>query len=337
MIIVYQSIIHLIDDTINFRRHKLFMFKNFRLIGFIAFLSLAMILVACGEEEDGNSADGDSEEYDLELELGEESLTVPYVAWARETISTHLLAAILEDIGYDVEVTQVEAGPMYTSVADGTADFHTSAWLPATHANYWEEYEDDLIQVTEVLDQAPLALTVPSYMEDINSIEDLKDNTELGESVDWEIIGIDPGAGIMQNTETVLEDYGLDNWEVVESSEAAMLTELQKAIENEEPIVVPLWKPHWIFGVEDLKMLEDPQGIYGGDGDQIYTVARKDLEEDAPAAYKVLENYTETYELVEELMPLVHDEGQDPEDVAKEFLEDNPEKFEEWTEGVINH
>lgn len=305
------------------------MFKNFRLGSVLAIITLALILVACGGEETGEA------DHELELELGEENLTVPYVAWARETISTHLLAAILEEVGYDVEVTQVEAGPMFASVADGTADFHTSAWLPATHANYWEEYEDDLVKVTEVLDQAPLALTVPSYMEDINSIEDLKDNTELGEAVDWKIIGIDPGAGIMQNTATVIEDYGLDNWEVVESSEAAMLTELQKAIENVEPIVVPLWKPHWIFGVEDLKMLEDPQGIYGGDGDQIYTVARKGLEEDSPAAYRILENYTETYELVEELMPLVHDEGQDPADVAKEFLEENPDKFEEWTEGVI--
>src|SRR5699024_9000909 len=126
-------------------------------------------------------------------------------------------------------------------------------------------------------------------------------NTELGESVGWEIVGIDPGAGIMQNTEIALDEYGLDNWSVVQSSEAAMLTELRNAIKNEEPIIVPLWKPHWIFGVEDLKMLEDPQEIYGGEGDQIYTVARKDLEEDAPAAYRVLEQYTETYDMVEEL------------------------------------
>lgn len=314
------------------------MFKKFRFASILTLLALAMVLAACGgSDEPEESADQDTEEDATEeasLELGQEDLTVPYVAWARETISTHLLAAILEDVGYNVDVTQVEAGPMFTSVADGSSDFHTSAWLPATHANYWEEYEDDLVKVKEVLDKAPLALTVPSYMEDVNSVEDLKDNTDLGESVDWEIVGIDPGAGIMQNTETALEEYELDNWEVVPSSEAAMLTELQKAIENEEPIIVPLWKPHWIFGVEDLKMLEDPKEIYGGEGDQIYTVARKGLEEDAPAAYQVLENYEETYEMVEELMPLVHDEGQDPADVAKQFLEDNPDLLEEWTEGV---
>lgn len=314
------------------------MWKRTKFFSLVLVAVVALVLAACGGTDDGDAdtGDGDTTEADGELllELGQEDLSVPYVAWARETISTHMLAAILEEVGYNVEVKQVEAGPMFTGVAEGTEDFHTSAWLPATHANYWEEYGDRIDQVTEVLDKAPLALTVPAYVEDINSIEDLKDNEEFGEAVDWEIIGIDPGAGIMQNTEVALEEYGLDNWSIVESSEAAMLTELREAIANEEPIIVPLWKPHWIFGVEELKMLEDPKEIYGGEGDQIYTVAREGLEEDAPAAYKVLENYVEDYDLVEELMPKVHDEGQDPADVAREFLDENPDKLEEWLDGV---
>lgn len=319
-----------------------FMFKRTKFFSLMLLVVLALVLAACGGSDDGGADTGDTGDADTEttgdsellLELGQENLSIPYVAWAREAISTHMLAAILEDVGYNVELKQVEAGPMFAGVAEGTEDFHTSAWLPATHAEYWNQYGDDLVKVTEVLDKAPLALTVPSYVEDINSIEDLKDNTEFGESVNWEIIGIDPGAGIMSNTQTAIEEYGLDNWSVVESSEAAMLTTLREKIENEEPIVVPLWKPHWIFGVEDLKMLEDPKEIYGGEGDQIYTVARKGLDEDAPAAYKVLENYVETYELVEELMPLVHDEGQDPADVVREYLDNNPDMLEQWTEGV---
>lgn len=322
---------------------------------------LAVVLVACGGNNDNNNNDNNNnnnnnneenvndennnndnnnenneDSGDTALELGETDLKMPYVAWAREEISTHLLAAILEDVGYNVELSQVEAGPMFTSVADGDSDFHTSAWLPATHKEYWDKYGDDLVKVNEVLDKAPLALTVPSYMEDVNSIEDLIGNEELGESVNWTIIGIDGGAGIMSSTEEALEEYeGFgDDWELTPSSEAAMLTELQEAIENEEPIVVPLWKPHWIFGVEDLKMLDDPKEIYGGEGDQIYTVARKGLEEDSPAAYRVLEQYDETYEMVEELMPLVHDEGQDVEDVVQDFLDDNPDLLERWTEGV---
>lgn len=309
--------------------------KKSKIFSLLTVLFLAAVLVACADKDDDDTDGKDAAGEDTLIELGQKDLKMPYVAWAREEISTHLLAAVLEDVGYNVELSQVEAGPMFTSVADGDSDFHTSAWLPATHQSYWEEYGDDLIKVNEVLDKAPLALTVPSYMEDVNSIEDLIDNEELGNSVDWKIIGIDPGAGIMQNTDTALEEYGLDSdWEVTASSEAAMLTELRNAIENEEPIIVPLWKPHWIFGVEDLKMLEDPKGIYGGEGDQIYTVARKGLEEDAPAAYRILEQYEETYEMVEELMPQVHDEGKDVEEVVEQFLEDNPDLLEEWTEGV---
>lgn len=306
--------------------------NKMRILTLLSVLFLAAVLVACGgNDEEESEGSGDSE---LQLELGQEDLKMPYVAWAREEVSTHVLAAVLEDVGYNVELSQVEAGPMFTSVASGDSDFHTSAWLPATHQSYWEEYGDDLVKVNEVLDKAPLALTVPSYMEDVNSIEDLIDNEELGDSVDWKIMGIDPGAGIMQNTEIAFEEYGLDDWELVVSSESSMLIELQEAIENEEPIIVPLWKPHWIFGVQDLKMLEDPKEIYGGEGDQIYTVARKGLDEDAPAAYRVLEQYEETYEMLDELMPQIHDEGKDVEEVAQQFLDDNPDLLEEWTEGV---
>src|SRR5699024_11323589 len=70
--------------------------------------------------------------------------------------------------------------------------------------------EDDLTKVNEVLDQAPLSLTVPSYM-DVDSIEDLKDNKELGEATDWKLTGIDPGAGIMNSAEKAMDEYGLDN------------------------------------------------------------------------------------------------------------------------------
>jgi glycine betaine/proline transport system substrate-binding protein len=304
-----------------------------------ALIALSMLLAACGgggnEPVNGDAASNEANAgAGDELPLGQKKLTLPYVAWARETISTYMLANLLEQVGYEVDVKQVEAGPMYASVASGSADFHTSAWLPATHASYWAEYEGDIVKVKQVLDKAPLALTVPAYVEDINSIEDLKTNTEFGEAVGWKIIGIDGGAGIMENTRKVIEEYGLDQWELVTSSEQAMLTELQAAISRNEPIIVPLWKPHWAFGAMDLKMLEDPKAIYGGDGDQIYTVARKGLKEDAPRAYKVLEQYYETYEMLEEMMPKVYVDQRDPQEVVQEFIDNHPDLVDEWLDGV---
>src|SRR5699024_6117460 len=94
---------------------------------------------------------------------------------------------------------------------------------PATHGEYLDEYEDDVEVYDEanLVDTAPLSLTVPEYMideYDIESIEDLKDNEELGEDLDWTITGIDPGAGIMENTEKAIENYELDDWNLQESS-----------------------------------------------------------------------------------------------------------------------
>src|SRR5699024_3830006 len=180
-----------------------------------------------------------------------QDLTIPYVAWARETVVSHLLGEVLEDIGYNVDVKQVETGPMWASVADGSADFTASAWLPDSQKEYWDEYKDDVIEVNQTLDEAPLALTVPTYMEDVNSIEDLEDNEALGDELDWQITRIDPGAGIMALSEDALEEYKLEQWDLQNSSEATILTEIEDAVDNEEPTVVKLWNSHRAYGLMD--------------------------------------------------------------------------------------
>ncbi|MGY0692856.1 glycine betaine ABC transporter substrate-binding protein [Virgibacillus sp. FSP13] len=314
------------------------MFKKFRFLGLLAALVLAVTLAACGGEDEGDSSADDSgndSNGDSGVELGEKELTVPYVAWAGALARTPLVKQVLEEVGYDVETTQVEAGAMWSSVANGDAAFMTASWLPATHQSYWEKYEDDVESVGEFVAKAPLALTVPSYMEDVNSIEDLKDNKDLGESVDWTVVGIDPGAGIMQNTVKALEEYKLENWTLQESSEAAMLSELKSRIADEEPIIVPLWKPHWAFAEMDLKMLEDPKEIYGGDGDRIEAIANKNFKEDSPAAYEVMQRLTEDYneEIENELLVAING-GAAEDEAASQFLEDNPDLLKKWTEGL---
>lgn len=297
----------------------------------IAIMFLFVIgLAACGSSDsDENNTNGGGGDVDL----GNEDITISYVPWADYEARLHLIAEVLDGVGYDVKLDEMEAGPMFTSVADGSADF-TAMWLPSTHADYWDEYEDDLDKVNQVLDEAPLSLAVPEYMaDDVESIEDLKDNEELGESVDWTISGIDPGAGIMTMTEKAMEEYELDNWELEESSESAMLANLDGIYNDEEPIIFTGWEPHFMFGTWDLELLDDPKEIYGGDGDQIFLVARNGLEDDSPAAYQVLEQYDEEYDYLNELMADIEETGE-PEKVAEEFVEDNPDLVDEWTEGI---
>ncbi|WP_010529870.1 glycine betaine ABC transporter substrate-binding protein [Lentibacillus jeotgali] len=318
------------------------MFKKLRLLGLAAALVLVIALAACGgggseegsNSDSGNSGSSDGGDSSGGVELGESELTVPYVSWAGAIARTPLVKQVLEEVGYSVETKQVDAGSMWTSVANDDASFMTASWLPATHQSYQEQYGDDVEDLGNFVDKAPLAMTVPSYM-DVNSIEDLKGNEELGEKLDWTITGIDPGAGVMQNTQKAIEEYGLENWNLQSSSEGAMLSELQSAIENEEPIIIPGWKPHWMFAEMDLKMLEDPKEVYGGEGDRIGAVAHTSFKEDSPAAYEVMQRLLEDYDTEMENKLLVEiNNGTEPADAASQFLENNPDLLEKWTKGI---
>ncbi|MGG4395574.1 glycine betaine ABC transporter substrate-binding protein [Paenibacillus thiaminolyticus] len=157
-------------------------------------------------------------------------------------------------------------------------------------------------------------------------------SASVGASVDYKIVGIDAGAGIMQATEQAIQEYGLDKWKLIEGSGAAMTAALDKAIKKQEPIIITGWTPHWKFAKYDLKYLEDPKGVYGGD-EQIHTIARQGLKEDDPNAHKVLDQFEWTADDMAQVMVAVHD-GKNPEEAAKEWVDANADKADKWIEGA---
>jgi len=155
----------------------------------------------------------------------------------------------------------------------------------------------------------------------------------VGEQVDYKIVGIDPGAGIMNLTiNDVLPGYELEDWDVVEGSGSAMAAALKKAYDKEEPIIVTGWSPHWKFASYDLKYLEDPKGIYGG-AEDVNTIVRLGLKEDHPDAYKVLDQFQWEPEHIETVMNLIQ-EGSEPAEAAAQWASENEELVSTWTEGV---
>lgn len=283
-------------------------------------LGLCLFGAGCAEKTDG---DAETSEAGPASEFTEK-ITIGYVLWDGEIASTNVIQQVLQKAGYEnVKITAVDAGPLYKSVADGDFDFTTSAWLPQTQRNYWDTYGDRIDVVGVNLENCSIGLVVPSYV-NISSIEELNANRDL---FDGEIIGIEPGAGMMGITETAIEDYDLD-LELVSSSGAGMATALTKAINSGEPIVVTLWSPHWAFNRWDIKYLEDPKGIFG-EADHVETLARKGLQEDMPGLYMILERFEWTHEDIQSVMMDIEN-GTAPEEAAAKWVENNPEKVQEW-------
>ncbi|MBT2625920.1 glycine/betaine ABC transporter [Bacillus sp. ISL-32] len=103
-----------------------------------------------------------------------DKINLAYVAWDSEIASTNVVGKVLKDLGYDVELTQVEAGPMWTAIATGSADASLSAWLPNTHKAYAAKYKGKYDDVGVSMTGVKMGLVVPQYMKNVNSIEDLK-------------------------------------------------------------------------------------------------------------------------------------------------------------------
>ncbi|WP_200182543.1 glycine betaine ABC transporter substrate-binding protein [Ectothiorhodospira mobilis] len=248
---------------------------------------------------------------------------IPYVEWADAIASTNVMRVVLEEAGYEVETTSVSAAAMWQSVASGDQDAFVAAWLPSTHEAYLAEVEDQVVDLGPNLEGTRIGLMVPEYVE-IDSISELNANAAR---FDGEIIGIDPGAGIMSTTEDAVEAYDLE-LELVEGSDATMTAALGNAIRQNEWIVVTGWTPHWMEGRWDLKYLEDPKGVYGGE-EGINTVVRQGLKEDMPEAYAILDNFHWTTDQVAELM-VMNQEGGDPYENAKRWVEENRDIVETW-------
>ena len=301
-----------------------FMFKkNWKNLSMAAGLSLTLFAAGCGSDE--NATDG-KKEGATSVGDGQE-IELAYVEWDTEVAATNVIGKVLEDLGYDVKVTPLDNAIMWEAVSTGEADAMVSAWLPGTHVAQFAEYGDKMVDLGPNLEGAAIGLVVPTYMEDVNSIEDLADHA--GKT----ITGIEPGAGVVAAAERSLDDYeNLEGWEVQTSSSGAMATALGQAYENEEEIIVTGWSPHWKFQKYELKYLEDPKGTFG-EAESIHTMARQGLEEDLPEAYKVLDNFNWTSEEVEVVMTAIQD-GEDPEDAAVAWVEANQDRVAEWTEGI---
>lgn len=255
-------------------------------------------------------------------------VTLAYVEWSSAIASTNVVRAVLEDAGYKVETTSLSAAAMWQSIAYKDADAITAAWLPTTHEAYYKRLKDKVDNLGENLTGTKLGLVVPAYVTDVNSISDLKDHADEFEG---QIVGIDPGAGLMSKTEDVVKTYRLrPALRLLSGSGATMTAALDNAIKRKAAIVVTGWTPHWMFARWDLKYLDDPKNVYGG-AEEIDTVARKGLQQDLPEAYCILDNFHWTPKQMGEVMLMNQKKGSDPVDNARQWVKANPDVVAKWT------
>ncbi|EMG35779.1 ABC-type proline/glycine betaine transport system, periplasmic component [Desulfocurvibacter africanus PCS] len=254
-------------------------------------------------------------------------VTLAYVEWDCAVASTNVVRAVLQEkLGYDVEILPVAAAAMWQAVATGDVDGMVTAWLPETHKNYADRLKGKFENLGPIVGGAKLGWAVPKYV-DIDSIADLNTHAD---KFDGRVYGIDPGAGLMQLSEKALEEYKLNKFELMEGSGATMTAALADAIKNKQWVVVTAWSPHWMFGRWELKYLDDPKGILGGE-EHIDTIVRKGLKQDMPKVYAFMDRFQwESPDQLQMVMAWNQEPGADPYKNAVRFINENPKLVNGW-------
>jgi glycine betaine/proline transport system substrate-binding protein len=282
----------------------------------LVMLALSLAVFGCKKQEEGEKA----------VSAGKKKVELIYVEWSSEVASTNVVKAVLQEkMGYEAEMIPVSGAAMWQGIASRDADAMVAAWLPTTHGHYLEKVKDKVVDLGPNLVGTRIGLVVPQYVT-IDSIEELNANAD---KFNGKIIGIDPGAGLMSKTEKVLEEYNLDKMELIEGSGATMTASLADAVKQGRWVVVTGWTPHWKFAKWDLKYLEDPKGVYGGE-EEIHTVVRQGLEEEMPDVYRFLDNFSWSLADMQQVMVWNQEGENTPYENAKRWIEENPEKVAAW-------
>ncbi|MYL33900.1 glycine/betaine ABC transporter substrate-binding protein [Pontibacillus yanchengensis] len=288
-------------------------------------LLLVLLLTACNSSgEDAQSSTSSDKKEDSK----DETIVFGETTWTSTLLPTQISKQILEKAGYKVETKQISQPLIFKGLQNKEIDFFMDAWLPHTEAELWSKYKEDLQKVATSYEDVPLGWVVPEYVEE-STIKDLKGKAS---KFDERVVTIAAGAGIVEISKQVINDYGLENYELIKSGEATMIATLDDAIEKEEPIIITGWRPHSMFAKYDLKFLEDSKENFKKDN--VYVLSYKGLEKDHPKAYKILSEWGIKVSELEEMMLKYEEDGTSFEKLAEQWINNHQEKVNNMLESA---
>lgn len=260
------------------------------------------------------------------------------VGWTDITATTAVASVVLESIGYNTK-TQVLSVPVtYKSLENKDIDVFLGNWMPTMEADIKPYRERGTVETLVTnLEGAKYTLAVPKYVYDAG-VKNFADIAKNADKFDSKIYGIEPGNDGNRLIQDMIDQnaFGLKGFEVVESSEAGMLSQVKRKTRRDKWIVFLGWEPHPMNANFELAYLEGGDDFFGPNlgGAVVATNVRKGYASECPNVGKFLKNLTFTLQAENEIMAAILDEGKKPEAAAKAWIKQNPEALNRWLDGV---
>ncbi|MBD1554926.1 choline ABC transporter substrate-binding protein [Pseudomonas typographi] len=263
------------------------------------------------------------------------------VGWTDVTVTTAVTSAVLQSLGYKTNTTMISVPVTFKSLADGkNMDVFLGNWMP-TMENDIKPYREagTVVTVRANLEGAKYTLAVPEALWN-EGLKDFADIAKFKDKLGGKIYGIEPGNDGNRLIQSMIDKnaFGLKDakFQVVESSEAGMLTQVDRAEKRKTAVVFLGWEPHPMNARFKMKYLTGGDEYFGPNFGQatVYTVTRKGYAEQCPNVGQLLKNLSFTLGMENTLMGNVLDDKLKPDVAAKAWLKKNPQVLDTWLAGV---
>jgi len=260
------------------------------------------------------------------------------VGWTDITATTAATSVVLKALGYTPK-TQVLSVPVtYTSLKNKDIDVFLGNWMPTMEADIKPYREDGSVETVGVnLEGAKYTLAVPKYTYDAG-LKTFADIAKFKDKLKGKIYGIEPGN---DGNRLILDminknAFGLKGFEVVESSEQGMLSQVARVNRRKTDIVFLGWEPHPMNANFDMKYLDGGDDFFGPNlgGATIYTNVRKGYTTECPNVGALLKNLVFTLKMENEIMGAILNDNIEADKAATTWIKANPGVLNTWLKGV---
>ncbi|SOB99401.1 glycine betaine/proline transport system substrate-binding protein [Rhodobacter sp. JA431] len=260
------------------------------------------------------------------------------VGWTDITATTAATVTVLDALGYETDVKLLSVPVTYTALSGGDVDVFLGNWMPTMEADIAPYREDGSVETVRTnLVGAKYTLATNAAGAALG-ITDFADIAAHKDDLDGQIYGIEPGNDgnrLIMDMITA-NAFGLEGFEVVESSEQGMLAQVERADKAGKPVIFLGWEPHPMNANFDMTYLAGGDDFFGPNfgGAEVATNVRAGYVAECPNVGKLLENLEFSLAMENEIMGAILNDGEDPNEAAKAWLSAHPDVLGPWLDGV---
>jgi len=260
------------------------------------------------------------------------------VNWTDVMATSAMTQVLLDGLGYETKQTSASQQIIFAGIRDQRLDVFLGYWNPLMTQTITPFVEQQQVKVLAEpsLKDARATLAVPTYLAD-KGLKSFADIARFKKELGGKIYGIEPGSGANKQIKDMIakNQFGLGGFQLVESSEAGMLSAVTRATQRNEAIVFFGWAPHPMNVNLKMTYLSGSDGALGPNEGMatVWTVTAPDYASRCPNVDKLLTNLTFSAEDESRMMqPLL--DHKDALESAKAWLKAHPEDQKRWLAGV---